>query len=234
MRSDEALIVMGKSPRAGAVKTRLCPPLAGREAAALYGCMLADTGAEMSALRGVRLHLFLAPPAGGGRVEASSFSRFERFPQKGLDLGERMDDAAGTAFRGGARRVVIVGADCPSLSADTVRAAFRELRDGATAVFGPSTDGGFYLVGLSSPNLRPFGGIAWSTPDVLAEAASRCRACAAPFSFLPPMRDVDVYEDLLALREWMSRRNTPACRRTRGWVTAFFSRAGGSSSARRG
>jgi rSAM/selenodomain-associated transferase 1 len=227
MPCDEALIVMGKTPRPGAVKTRLCPPLSPREAAALYGCMLADTGAEMAALRGVRLCLFLDPPAGAGPHEAAPFSSFERFPQKGSDLGERMGDAAGEAFRGGARRVAIVGADCPALSAETVRAGFRELRDGAEAVFGPSTDGGFYLVGLSAPDVRPFDGIAWSTPGVLAEAASRCRARGIPFSFLPPESDVDVYEDLLSLREWMARRSAPACRRTREWVTAFFSRGGG-------
>ncbi|MBI5905049.1 MAG: TIGR04282 family arsenosugar biosynthesis glycosyltransferase [Deltaproteobacteria bacterium] len=234
MRCDEALIVMGKIPRAGAVKTRLCPPLAAREAAALYGCMLADTGAEMSSLRGVRRILFLAPLPGMERFEWPPFARFERLPQTGSDLGERMDNAADVAFRGGARRVAIVGADCPALSADTVRSAFREIRDGAAVVFGPSTDGGFYLVGLSSPDIRPFGGISWSTPEVLAQAAERCRSLEAPFSFLPPERDVDVYEDLLALREWTMRRNSPPCRLTREWVTAYFSRGGGRTFVPRG
>ena len=227
MRWEEALVVMGKRPRPGAVKTRLCPPLSHGEACDLYGRMLADTAEEMAALRGVRLCLFLDPPGGAERFGKFPFSPFERFPQRGTDLGERMDAAAGAAFRDGARRVGIVGADCPALPAGTVRAAFRELRDGAAAVFGPSTDGGFTLAGLASPDVRPFDGIAWSTPAVLAEAAARCRARGAPFSFLAPLPDVDVYEDLLGLREWMARRAAPACRRTREWVTAFFSRGGG-------
>ena len=51
-----------------------------------------------------------------------------------------MRDAAEIAFRRGARRVVIVGADCPALSAGTVRRAFGELSTGASVVFGPSAD----------------------------------------------------------------------------------------------
>ena len=157
----------------------------------------------------------------------SRFPRSSGLPQRGGDLGDRMRDAAATAFRRGARRVVIVGADCPSLSAGTVRRAFRELSTGASVVFGPSADGGFYLVGLSSPDERLFRGFRWSTAEVLRNAAERCRSLSAPFSFLPPGRDVDTGEDLLALREWVRTHARPACPRTREWITGFFGPGGG-------
>ncbi len=138
-----------------------------------------------------------------------------------------MLDAAATAFRRGARRVVIVGADCPALPAGTIRRAFRELSTGAAAVFGPTVDGGFYLVGLTSPDERLFRGFRWSTPEVLRDAAERCRRLSMPFSFLPPGRDVDTGEDLLALREWVRTHARPACPRTREWITGFFGPGGG-------
>ena len=226
---NEAVVLMAKAPSARRVKTRLCPPLQPREAARLYACMLGDTAAEMSALTRVRRYLFIDPPESVDSLPGPPFSAFETLPQRGRDLGDRMRDGAATAFRRGARRLVIVGADCPSLSAGTVRRAFRELSTGASVVFGPSADGGYYLVGLSSPDERLFRGFRWSTAEVLRNAAARCRILSAPFSFLPPGRDVDTGEDLLALREWARTHALPKCPRTRGWITGFFGRGGGGS-----
>lgn len=224
---EEAVVLMAKAPVAGEVKTRLCPPLDPRESARLYGCMLGDSAAEVSTVPRVRRYLFLDPPERAAFLRRKPFSAFEPFPQRGKDLGEKMWDAAATAFRLGAVRVVIVGADCPSLSAGTVRRAFRELSTGASVVFGPSADGGYYLIGLSSPDERLFRGFRWGTAEVLRRAAARCRVLSAPFSFLPAGRDVDTGEDLLALREWAGTHARPACPRTRGWITGFFGPGGG-------
>ena len=226
-RAEEAVVLMAKAPVAGRVKTRLCPPLDPGESAALYACMLGDTAGEVSTVPRVRRYLFLDPPESADFLRRKPFSAFERFPQRGKDLGGKMWDAAATAFRLGAMRVVIVGADCPALSTGTVRRAFRELSTGASVVFGPSADGGFYLVGLSSPDERLFRGVRWSTAEVLRNAAARCRILSAPFSFLPPGRDVDTGEDLLALREWARTHSRPACHRTREWITGFFGPGGG-------
>ncbi len=220
--TKEAVILMAKAPFPGRVKTRLCPHLTHAEAARLYACMLGDTAEEISSVARIGRYLFLDPPGSADSPPGAPFSAFDRFPQRGKDLGEKMWDAAATAFRSGARRVVIVGADCPSLSAGTVRQAFRELSTGASVVFGPSADGGYYLVGLSSPDERLFRGFRWSTAEVLRNAAARCRILSAPFSFLPPGRDVDTVEDLLALRKWARAHARPACPRTREWLTGFF------------
>jgi len=223
----EAVVLIAKAPVPGRVKTRLCPPLAPAEAARLYACMLGDAAEEVSSVGRIARYLFLDRPESTDFPRGNPFSAFERFPQRGRDLGDRMRDAAATAFRRGARSVVIVGADCPSLSAGTVRRAFRELREGAEAVFGPSADGGYYLVGLACPDERLFRKFTWSTPTVLLETVARCRALSIPFSFLPPERDVDTGEDLLALREWARTHSRPACPRTREWITGFLGPGGG-------
>ena len=219
---EEAVVLMAKAPIPGRVKTRLCPPLDPRESADLYACMLGDAAEEVSSLDRVARYLFLDPPEAVNALRGAPFSAFERFPQRGRDLGDRMRGAAATAFRNGARRVAIVGADCPPLSAERVRQAFRELSAGASVVFGPSADGGYYLVALSSPDDRMFRGFTWSAPDVLRNAAARCRDLSAPFSFLPPERDVDTGDDLIALREWGRTHGRPACPRTRAWLSGFF------------
>ncbi|MEW6720047.1 MAG: TIGR04282 family arsenosugar biosynthesis glycosyltransferase [Thermodesulfobacteriota bacterium] len=222
MPSAEALIVMGKAPMAGRVKTRLCPPLTPGDAAALCACMLEDTVSEMASLRGVRRYLFIDPPGAAGNLRAPPYDAFETFPQRGRNLGERMAHAAEIAFRRGAKAVTIVGADCPTLSAARVRLAFQELGRGAGVVLGPARDGGYYLVGLSGPDTRLFRGIGWGTPAVLSETAERLRAAGTPFAFLPPERDIDIPQDLAAFRAWAKTRRVPACPRTRSWVTSRF------------
>jgi len=225
--TKEAVVLMAKAPVAGRVKTRLCPPLAPADAARLYACMLGDAAEEISSVARIARYLFLDPPVAANAMQEAPFSSFERFPQRGKDLGEKMRDAAATAFRRGARRVVIVGADCPSLSAGTVRRAFLELSTGASVVFGPSADGGYYLVGLACPDERLFRKFTWSTPTVLLDTVARCRALSIPFSFLQPEHDVDTGEDLHALGEWARTHARPACPRTRVWITGFFGPGGG-------
>jgi rSAM/selenodomain-associated transferase 1 len=223
----EAVVLMAKAPVPGRVKTRLCPPLAPADAARLYACMLGDAADEISSVARIARYLFLDPPVAANAMPEAPFSPFDRFPQRGKDLGEKMWDAAATAFRLGAMRVVIVGGDCPALAAERLRRAFRELREGAEAVFGPSADGGYYLVGLACPDERLFRKFTWSTPTVLLDTVARCRALSIPFSFLQPERDVDNGEDLLALREWARTNARPECPRTREWITGFFGPGGG-------
>jgi rSAM/selenodomain-associated transferase 1 len=234
MGSIEALALLAKEPSPGRVKTRLCPPLSPDQAARLCSCLLADTAEELASLRAVRRFLFLDPPESVARAAGGPFAGFELLPQRGRGLGERMLRAASLCFRRGARRVVIVGADCPALTAGRVHQAFRELRSGAGAVLGPSADGGYYLFGLSSPDARLFEGIHWSTEAVLRETAARCRAAGTPFSLLRRERDVDTFGDLLALRERLASRPTPRCPRTRECLTSYLASQAAGSPARRG
>jgi rSAM/selenodomain-associated transferase 1 len=216
----DALILMAKAPLPGQVKTRLCPPLTKGGAAALYACLLEDTAMEMTRLKRVHRYLFYSPPGSGRFFRRDPFSRFEALPQSGADLGERMAAAFETAFTRGFARTVLVGADCPVLSATLVRAAFRELASSADAVFGPSDDGGFYLIALSSHIPSLFRGVHWGTGTVLSEVSRRCREAGVPYSLLPPGFDIDTADDVASLARWARTRSYPACPRTRQWLTS--------------
>lgn len=215
---DDALILMGKAPLPGTVKTRLCPPLSPAEAADLFSRMLADTAREMERVRAAARYLAFWPPGALGSFRAAAFAAFRPMAQRGAALGERIANAASDAFRRGHRRVVVVGSDCPALSAARVRAAFRELRDGAFAVIGPSGDGGFYLIGFSAPAPELFRGVPWSGPRVLSQVVANLRSAGRTFSMLAAESDVDTPEDLAALRRWAKANARPSCPGTRAWL----------------
>src|SRR3989337_203324 len=120
----------------------------------------------------------------------------------------------------GSAGAVLVGADCPVLSAPLVRAAFRELASSAGAVFGPSDDGGFYLIALSSTAPSLFRGVNWGTGSVLSEVCLQCRAAGIPYALLPPGFDIDTADDVTALARWTRGHSSPACPRTRQWLTS--------------
>ncbi len=220
MTRTDALILMAKAPLPGQVKTRLCPPFTHRGAAALYACLLEDTATEMTKVKRVHRFLFYSPPGSGKLFRRDPFSRFEARPQSGGDLGERMAVALKTAFTLGFARTVLVGADCPDLSATLVRSAFRELASSAGAVFGPSDDGGFYLIALSSPAPSLFRGVHWGTGTVLSEVSRRCREAGIPYSLLPVGFDIDTAEDVASFARRARSRSSPACPRTRLWLTS--------------
>ncbi|MBF8259464.1 MAG: hypothetical protein HW377_1838 [Actinobacteria bacterium] len=218
MGRGDAIILMGKAPMPGKVKTRLCTPLSPRRAAELYTALLEDAAEETASLRGVRRYLFYSPQESKAFFSSAHYCGFALREQAGGDLGERMAHAMGEVFSGGARRAVMIGADCPALSAGRIRSAFAELSRGADAVFGPAEDGGVYLIGLSAAAPFMFRGIEWSTPAVLQSILSRCRDSCMTYALLPAESDVDTPEDLAALRGWLRARSRPPCPRTRGWL----------------
>ena len=65
-------------------------------------------------------------------------------------LGERMYAAFRKAFQSGCRRVVLIGTDIPGLKTDHLGRAYDILTE-HELVLGPSTDGGYWLIGLNRP-----------------------------------------------------------------------------------
>ena len=76
-----------------------------------------------------------------------------------------------SAAGGGARAVVLVGADSPTLPVEYVERAFAEL-ERADVVLGPATDGGYYLIGVGPARPPLFEGVAWGGALVLVETVA--------------------------------------------------------------
>jgi uncharacterized protein len=195
---SRAVVVMGKIPRAGRVKTRLVPPLSHEAAARLYSAFLADVFDVVEAAR--RSLAFdrvfacaLAPDEDGSEARALAPSGWRVAFQRGEDLGARIafayEDAA--AFS-----TVIIGSDSPTMPPSRILEAFSALEAGARAVFGPAKDGGYDLIGLSKIEPPLLERIPWSTDQVMETTRARARAAGIEIRELSLGYDVDAIDDL--------------------------------------
>jgi hypothetical protein len=201
------LIIFAKEPRPGQVKTRLCPPLSAEAAARLYKKFLEDILEEMARLPGLSLALAYTPDTARDFFQESTPPGVSLFPQAGCDLGERLVRAFDQGWAAGFGAVLVRNSDSPDLPGEMVLAAAQALESGpAGLVLGPSPDGGYYLVGLKSPQPQLFQGISWSSPGVLEETLARAAGLSLAVHLLPPWPDIDTLADLQA---FLTRRPLP-------------------------
>jgi len=196
---DALVIVFTKAPRAGEVKTRLIPALGAEGAAALHRQLLHRTlvTATAAGLGPVELHG--APDVDDVFLQDCG-RRFgvALIPQRGRDLGARMCHA----FEDGLARhahVIIVGTDCPVLTAQHLRDAHGALAQGNDAVLIPAEDGGYALFGLAQCDARLFDGIAWGGDTVLAATRALLKTLGWRWRELETLWDIDRPEDY---RRW--------------------------------
>ena len=187
-----ALIVIAKAPAPGRSKTRLCPPCEPAQAAALAEAALHDTLDAVAAVRGPRRRLLVLDGQSDGWAPAD----FELYPQRRGGLADRL--AGAFAVAGGP--ALLVGMDTPQLTPAHLEHALSELeRDEVDAVIGPAADGGYWAIGLRRPDERAFDGVPMSAADTGARQRARLAELGLRVAELPPMRDVDTFDDALSV-----------------------------------
>jgi rSAM/selenodomain-associated transferase 1 len=192
------LIVFAKAPVAGQAKTRLIPALGAAGAAALAQRLLEHTVATATQAGCRHVELCTTPDAGHAAFQSLAARHALTLTTQGDgDLGRRMDRALTRALHDHAH-AVLVGTDAPALDAARLAQAQAALHD-HDAVFVPALDGGYALVGLRRPAPALFAGVAWSTPQVMAQTRERARAAGLRWAELEPVPDVDEPADLVHL-----------------------------------
>lgn len=195
MTVGAAVAIVCKTPGVGGGKSRLRPLLGADRVAELSACFIRDIAATLDGL---------SPAVGGSRIaiyspEGSEDAlrpllppRWRLFFQQAATIGEVLH-ASTTAFLAeGHDCALVVNADSPTLPASVVEQAVAALRaPGDRAVFGPASDGGYYLIGLKRSHPRLFEDITWSTPTVLAQSLERAAGIGLPVELLPIWYDVD-------------------------------------------
>ncbi len=156
-------------------------------------------------------------PAAAEGYFAALAPDFQRMPQAGANLGDRMHQALATLFAQGLQRVVLIGSDLPHLPPQTLRRGFEALRRGAEVTLGPSLDGGYYLIGLTRPQPQLFD-LPMSTPDVLRQTLERVERLGLRLTLLPEMFDIDTGVDLARLRAMLEAQPAIPARCTRAWL----------------
>ncbi len=186
------VFLMVKEPQAGRVKTRLGADIGMTDAAWWYRHQVARMIRRLECPKW-SFRLAIAPDT----AFASPVwpLRIPRVAQGRGDLGQRMSGLFGSALPG---QAVIVGSDIPDLAASHIAHAFRLLGRN-DAVFGPSSDGGYWLVGLRRTLPLPpkmFRNVRWSTSHALADSIASLPGYRVAMA--DTLTDVDSGEDLPA------------------------------------
>lgn len=190
------IIVFARAPVPGEAKTRLIPVLGAEGAARLHARLVERTLATACAAGVGAVELCCAPDATHPFFAACAARFGVALTAQGAgDLGERMHRALA-----GGLPAVLVGSDCPSITAEYLHEAARALVAGYDAVLGPAEDGGYALVGANRLNPGCFEHIPWGGPEVMATQRLRLRACGVRWAELTPLWDVDRPGDLERLR----------------------------------
>lgn len=190
------ILIFVKYPEPGSVKTRLAKNIGSESAALLYRNMAEGIIYDLSKLTQYRKIIFFDPPERRNEVTHwLKISGLSFVAQEGNSLGERMSNAFGHAFSIGAEKAVVVGTDCPQITAQTIINAFEKLET-SEAVIGPSHDGGYYLLGMRRLILELFHDIDWSTNLVFDQTMKKLRHNGIKSECLEMLRDVDTIEDL--------------------------------------
>lgn len=180
------IAILAKAPVPGFAKTRLIPAIGAHAAAVLQERLTerAVTTARSAALGEVTL--WCAPD-----------TRHRSFRDLGVALRQQPEGDLGARMLAafGARPTLVIGTDCPALTA----AHLRDAADALAAhdvVLIPAEDGGYVLIGARTAHPGLFTDMTWSVPSVLAETRARIAARGVTSRELPPLWDVDTEDDL--------------------------------------
>jgi rSAM/selenodomain-associated transferase 1 len=189
-RDDTRLLVLAKEPVPGNVKTRLSPPCTQDEATAIARAALLDT-LDTALTLGLRTVLVLNGDPGSWVPPG-----IEVLPQRGRGLDERL----AAAFEDAGAPGMLVGMDTPQMTPALLSGAVDSLWDvGTDGVLGRAEDGGWWCIGLRRADPRVFLGVPMGTSFTGAVQLRRLRALGLRCTELPRLRDVDDFEDAVAV-----------------------------------
>ena len=189
------LIVLAKAPQPGLSKTRLCPPLSPREAADLAEVALMATLQAVMSTPGCEPLLVLEGPVG------SWTPLIEVRAQRGNSLGERL----AAAFEDARGPALVVGMDTPQVTPELLGRGLDLLENPEIdAVLAPTTDGGYWAVGLKKAHPDAFVNVPMSTPWTGAAQRASFKRLALRCASLPELSDFDVFSDARRLASEMA------------------------------
>jgi rSAM/selenodomain-associated transferase 1 len=192
-RIARTVLTLLKYPEPGRVKTRLASTLGPERAAALYRQWIGIVFGLLQPLRRTARVVGYFDGAPHEVFREWHTLADDWWQQSTGDLGERLIAGfeRGLQFGG---PVLAVGTDCVEVEAALLLQAFEQLSH-QDVVFGPTPDGGYYLVGLSVARPDLFRSIRWSGPSTLSDHLRCCREKGWSVSLLPMRHDIDTEND---------------------------------------
>ena len=198
----KAVICFTRVPKPGVTKTRLLPILSGSQCAELHTAFLTDLAAVYDQ---TDADLFVSYTADSDweMLKGIFMKPKEFFPQEGPDLGEKMYNSLCHVLAQDYDAVILTGADLPLMTAAHLESGFAALEQADIAI-GPTSDGGYYLVGMKMPHRAIFENQQYGGATVLENTIAAAKAADLTVELALPCDDVDTPEDLAALLEQLS------------------------------
>lgn len=200
LKHQNAIVLFAKAPLAGMAKTRLQPFITPENSARLQEALIKDSILIMSKNNNSEKFVYFWPEEKKYIFENIIANLpIQLYCQYGMNLGEKMDNSFHDLFKKGFYKIVIIGVDSPTLPTEYINKAFEELNR-SDMVIGPSTDGGYYLIGFKKKNRPVFTSVEWGSEKVLSQTGDLIKKHGLTFSLLPIHYDIDTIENLRFLR----------------------------------
>ena len=195
--NDPTLILFAKQPVAGYAKKRLHTHCTPRCAAEISLVMTKIMVQKSVASWDGPIQLHVSPDDRHPEIERIvQDDQLTSRSQSAGDIGEKMDSALRECLNNGGP-AALMGCDIPDVRKEDLRRACTRLREGQNAL-GPSTDGGFYFIGLQNYQPSLFDDINWSTNTVATSLIQRAFLLGIEFHYiLECLSDVDSWNDLI-------------------------------------
>lgn len=183
------LIIFVKNIRLGKVKTRLAKTIGNEGAFEVYKHLVKITE-KVSEKISVDKHIYFSDT-----IIEEKWPKSKKFIQKGVDLGQKMQNSIKKGFEDGYEKIILIGSDLPDISPQIIYQGFDKLNK-KSIVFGPAEDGGYYLIGLTQQHNIIFKNKPWSQSNLLTTTLDELTFNKISFSLLKSLNDIDTVEDL--------------------------------------
>lgn len=184
---SRALAIFIKNPQLGKAKTRIAKDSSDEKALSIYSKLLSTTRTLCLKVNG-KPYVFYSQFI--DEKDLWTNPPFQKKLQGGKNLGEKMSNGFQVLFTEKYDKVLLIGSDCPYITEEIIEEAYAQL-DNNDFVFGPTYDGGYYLIGMKEFRPIVFSDIEWSTEEVLSTSLTRASSIGCNYHLLPTLRDID-------------------------------------------
>lgn len=194
VKKNTCIIIFAKYPAQDMAKTRLQPAL-GIDGSARMARQLLLHSIEQAVASGFTVELCVSPAPTDPCWQGLDLPKnLQWSAQAQGDLGTRLLTASQNALEN-SDKVLLIGSDCPALTAERMQRAAQQLNQHDTVMI-PAFDGGYVLLGLKQADESLFSSIMWSTNSVAAVTQQRIAALDWTLALLNPLADIDDPTDL--------------------------------------
>lgn len=113
------------------------------------------------------IHDYLQKKLTGEKAEAFT-ERFSQFESPNERWGIRLENIFADCFKAGYDNVLLIGSRTPTIRPQMLKAALSKLEH-SDAVFGPTPEGRYYIIGMSGEAHIAFSDFDWKSPAIYSE-----------------------------------------------------------------